>query len=181
MVLPNTSSAPALGSFPLFLNFYGKITCCVRSWNEPIQTSATEGCNRGSIVPNDRGDSLARHLLCPCKQREGLQKEQPCSGRTGQTAAASPAAVEEIKHKHRAVSQSAVMSRVDEAGGIFGREQTKKKIKKIKHYVKKTDEKKNATGCFSLTRSSVALWDTVGTHSSMRRTAPDLTSSRVNH
>lgn len=66
------------------------------------------------IVPNYRGDSQARHSLSPCKQREGPQTELPCSGRTGQTAAASPAAAEQIKKIH--CSESAVTGRVDEAG-----------------------------------------------------------------
>lgn len=37
-------------------------------------------------------------VLCPYKQRAGLQRERPCSGKTGETAAASPAAENQIKN-----------------------------------------------------------------------------------
>lgn len=109
-------------------------------------------------------DSQARHLLSPCKQREGPQTEQPCSGRPGRTAAASPAAAER-KNTHGS-----------ESAGLSGRKQTGRKSKCRNERI--GQEKKNR--CL-LTWSSVALWDTVGTHSSIRRTAPDLTSFKVNH
>lgn len=38
-------------------------------------------------------------VLCQHKQRAGLQREQPCSGKTGETAPASPAAENHKKNK----------------------------------------------------------------------------------
>lgn len=71
--------------------------CYVRIWNESALNFATKCCCRGLIVAHYRGDSPARHLLSPSKQREGPQREQPCSGRTELTAAALPEAVERTK------------------------------------------------------------------------------------
>lgn len=36
-------------------------------------------------------------VLCPHKQRAGLQRERPCCGKTEETAAASPAAENQMK------------------------------------------------------------------------------------
>lgn len=37
-------------------------------------------------------------VLYPHTQRAGLQREQPCCGKTGETAAASPAAENQMKN-----------------------------------------------------------------------------------
>lgn len=50
-------------------------------------------------------DSQATSVLCPCKQRAVLQKEQPCSGKTGDTAAPSPAVESEMHHSDSALGK----------------------------------------------------------------------------
>lgn len=44
-------------------------------------------------------------MLCPCKQRAGLQREQPCFGRTGETAAASPGIRSKTHHSDSALRE----------------------------------------------------------------------------
>lgn len=51
-----------------------------------------------------RADSQAMSVLCPHKQRAAPQREQPYSGKTDETAAASPADSNQIK-KYVTVTQ----------------------------------------------------------------------------
>lgn len=88
MVLPHTSSAPALGSFPLFLNWTQKVKVILTQLphsNTFLERNYDADISEQQITQN----SQAKSLLARPRRRGGLQQERPCCGKTGGTASAS--------------------------------------------------------------------------------------------